>query len=603
MPAPTVHESRSGGPPNRDGGGALHLAVMAPNLFETHPLPAGGTISIGRDDSADIRITDEQASHLHARFHIDAGGALAVEDLKSSNGTFLRGERIETGRRLPIQLGEAITIGFTHLMIQRRRPAPPRRRFQGHGAFEDRLEEACARAAGNGAALAVVRLRAENEEPAGAAADLIAGALRPGDMLAQYAPGDYEALLIDTDPERARVIAEDAARRVRTVGLPVRTAVATYPADGRTAEALIGRATALVRGAESDGGGGGGGGKGPVLKSEAMRTLYRLAGRAASGQTAKGLINVLILGETGAGKEVLADWIHEHSPRAGGPLVCINCAAISEPLLESELFGHERGAFTGAMQTKPGLLEAAAGGTVFLDEIGDMPAALQTKLLRTLENREVTRVGGLAARPIDVRFLAATNHDLESAVAAKTFRQDLYFRLNGMSLTIPPLRDRPEEIEALARRFIADAAAAAKQRAPKLSAEALELLTGYAWPGNIRELRNVVERALVLCEGGEITLEHLPLDKLRLPHLAAPRVAAPAATPAVAAAASAIAAAPMPAGLVLRPAEAAERQKIVEVLAACGWNQTKAAKKLGIARGTLIERMKRYGIKRPQDSD
>jgi len=562
---------------------------MAPNLFETHPLPAGGSVSVGRDDTADVRITDELASRVHARFHIDASGTIAIEDLASSNGTFLRGERIETGRRLPIQLGEAVTIGFTHLMIQRRRPAPPRRRFQGHGAFEDRLDEACGRAPGSGAALAVIRVRVENEEPAGAAADLIGGALRAGDLLAQYAPGDYEGLLLDTDPERARAITEEAARRVRTAGLGVQTAVATYPADGRTAEALIGRATALLRGPEGDSG------KGPVLKSEVMRKLYRLAERAASGHTAHGLINVLILGETGAGKEVLADWIHRSSPRAKGPLVCINCAAISESLLESELFGHEKGAFTGATQTKPGLLEAAAGGTVFLDEIGDMPTSLQTKLLRTLENREVTRVGGLAARPIDVRFIAATNHDLEAAVAAKAFRQDLYFRLNGMSLTIPPLRDRPDEIEALARRFLAEGAAAAKRRAPRLSPEALDVLVGYAWPGNIRELRNVVERALVLCEGNEITPEVLPLDKLRLPHLAAGGVAAAAPGNAGAAIAS-----PLPEGLVLSPAEAAERTRILELLAEFGGNQTKVAKKLGIARGTLIERLKKYGIKRPQ---
>ena len=155
-------------------------------------------------------------------------------------------------------------------------------------------------------------------------------------------------LLVDTDPERARTIAEEAARRGRAAGFAVRTAVATYPADGRSAEALIGRATALLRGPESDSG------RGPVLKSETMRKLYRLAERAAAGRTATGLINVLILGETGAGKEVLADWIHQHSPRAGGPLVCINCAAISESLLESELFGHEKGAFTGATQIEAG---------------------------------------------------------------------------------------------------------------------------------------------------------------------------------------------------------------------------------------------------------
>ena len=370
-----------------------------------------------------------------------------------------------------------------------------------------------------------------------------------------------------------------AQQRRRASDQRVRTSVATYPADGRSADALIGRATALLRGPESDNG------RGPVLKSETMRKLYRLAERAAGGRTASGLINVLILGETGVGKEVLADWIHQHSPRARRPLVCINCAAISETLLESELFGHEKGAFTGATQTKPGLLEAAAGGTVFLDEIGDMPTGLQAKLLRVLENREITRVGGVRHAPIDVRFIAATNHDLETEVADKRFRQDLYFRLNGITLTIPPLRDRPEEIEALARRFIADAASAAKRRPPRLSPEALGLMTGYAWPGNIRELRNMVERALVLCEENEITPEHLPLDKLRLPHVS-PGAVVPPATAAA------------PPGLTGE--EAAERQHILNLLAESGWNQTRVAKKLGMARGTLIERMKRYGIKRPQ---
>src|SRR5215471_18169425 len=153
MPAPTAHESRSTTSPNRGTDGPLHLAVMAPNLFEMHALPTSGTVSVGRDDGADVRITDEMASRLHARFHIDAGGALAVEDLQSSNGTFVRGERIETGRRLTIQLGEAVTIGFTHIMIQRRRGTPQRRRLLGHGTFEERLEEACVRAPGSGATL------------------------------------------------------------------------------------------------------------------------------------------------------------------------------------------------------------------------------------------------------------------------------------------------------------------------------------------------------------------------------------------------------------------------------------------------------------------
>ena len=584
MPAPTVHESRSGGGPPKSGEGVLHLAVMAPNLFETHPLPAGGSISVGRDDSADVRITDEHASRLHARFHIDAGGTLAVEDLQSSNGTFVRGERIETGRRLPIQLGEAVTIGFTHLMVQRRRPAPPRRRFQGHGAFEERLEDACSRAAGSGAALAVIRIQIDNEEPTGAAAEVVAGALRAGDLLAQYAPGDYEALLLDTDPERARTIAADAARRVRAVGLQAQTAVAAYPADGRSAEALIGRATALLRGPAGDSE------RGPVLKSDVMRKLYRLAERAAGGRTASGLINVLILGETGAGKEVLT--------RLDSPQLAAGERAAGVHQLRGHLriaageraLRSREGRLHGRDATKPGLLETAPpAAPCFSTRSASMPAGLQTKMLRALENHEVMRVGGLAARQIDVRFVAATNRDLESAVAGKTFRQDLYFRLNGISLTIPPLRERLDEIEPLARRFITAAAAAAKRRPPRLSAEALEILTGYAWPGNIRELRNMVERAMVLCEDGEITPEHLPLDKLRLPH------AAPRATPPAPVAAIAATAAPS-----LTPAEAAERQRILELLAANAGNQTRVAKQLGVARGTLIERLKRYGIKRPQ---
>jgi two-component system, NtrC family, response regulator AtoC len=571
---------------------------MAPNVFETHPLPAVGAVRIGRDDDAEVRITDELASHLHARVNVDPTGALTVEDLDSRNGTFVRGVRIEPGTPVAIQPGEAMTIGFTHIMVQQRRPPESTRRFHGHGAFEERLEDACSRAArGGGASLAVVRVRIADEDPPGHGADVVAGALRPGDFLAQYAPGDYEVLLLDTDPERARRIADDAGRRARAQGLRARTAVALFPGDGRSAEALIGRASALLRGPDTDCG------QGPVLKSESIRKLYRLAERAAAGHSANGLINVLILGETGTGKEVLAEWIHTHSPRSGGPLVCINCAALSETLLESELFGHEKGAFTGAVQTKPGLLETAAGGSVFLDEVGEMPATLQTRLLRTLEARQVTRVGGLSPRPIDVRFIAATNRDLEAEVLTRRFRQDLFFRLNGMSLTIPPLRDRSEEIEPLARRFLADASLAAKQPPPRLSEEALAVLIGYAWPGNIRELRNVMERALVLCEDGDITPEHLPVEMLRLARLvpgsengggavtAATAAVGPASDPG----------SPEPPGL--SEEERSERRMIIAVLAECGGNQTRAAKKLGMARGTLIERLKRYGIKRPQTDD
>jgi transcriptional regulator with PAS, ATPase and Fis domain len=218
---------------------------------------------------------------------------------------------------------------------------------------------------------------------------------------------------------------------------------------------------------------------------------------------ARSPVSVLILGETGTGKEVLARTIHALSGR-GGSFVGINSAALSESLLESELFGHERGAFTGATATKPGLLEIAARGTVFLDEIGDLPPALQAKLLRAIETREVYRVGGLKPIALDVRFLAATHRDLEAEVAAGRFRADLYYRLNGITLKLAPLRERRAAISRLARGFLADCAAAAHRPAPRLGVDAIDRLIRYDWPGNVRELRMVMERALLLCEGDEI---------------------------------------------------------------------------------------------------
>ncbi|AUX35994.1 uncharacterized protein SOCE836_081980 [Sorangium cellulosum] len=249
---------------------------------------------------------------------------------------------------------------------------------------------------------------------------------------------------------------------------------------------------------------------GVVVRAAAMLALYEQAARAA-----RSLISVLILGETGVGKEVLARTLHARSPRAGGPYVELNCAALPPSLLESELFGHEKSAFTGASQARPGLLESAHGGTLFLDEIGELPLAFQAKLLRVLEDRKVLRIGGRTPRRIDLRFVAATNRDLEAEVARGAFRQDLYFRLNGISLVVPPLRERVAEIGPLADRFLEEACRQLEQRsAPRLSPEALAVLEAYAWPGNVRELRNVIERAAVLCAGDSVEPADLP------PHLA-----------------------------------------------------------------------------------
>ncbi|XXY45786.1 sigma 54-interacting transcriptional regulator [Sorangium sp. So ce269] len=349
----------------------------------------------------------------------------------------------------------------------------------------------------------------------------------------------------------------------------------------------------------------------PIVLDPAMQRLYALAERVAGAP-----ITVLLLGETGAGKEVLAEHIHRRSPRAQGPFLRLNCAALSESLLESELFGHEKGAFTSAGQAKQGLLETAEKGTVLLDEVGELPPSIQVKLLRVLEDRKVMRVGGLSPRPIDVRFLSATNRDLAAEVKRGAFREDLFFRLNGIALTIPPLRARVSEIAPLARALAARTAGALGRRAPAFAPETLAALEAHRWPGNIRELRNVIERAVVLSGGDTLLPEHLLLDDAAAPPQetsAALAAAPPAASPAAPPAASPAAAPPQAAdedaggarsspnaGDLRSELDAIERRRIVDALEQCAGNQTQAAALLGMPRRTFVARLDAYGIPRPR---
>jgi transcriptional regulator with AAA-type ATPase domain len=279
---------------------------------------------------------------------------------------------------------------------------------------------------------------------------------------------------------------------------------------------------------------------------------------------------VILLGETGVGKGVMADAIHRASSHAAGPFVRVNCAAFAETLLESELFGHERGAFTGAVQAKAGLLEAASGGTLLLDEVGDMPPSTQAKLLHALEHKEVLRVGALRPRPVDVRFIAATNRDLNAWVHDGRFRQDLFFRLSGVTLTIPPLRERPSEIPALARRFVREACAQMGRPPAGITEAAETLLARYEWPGNVRELRSAMLRAALFAQGERIGVEHF--------EIAAAGPSAPVA------------------GALRGEVRELERRRIVEALARSGGNLSGAARSLGIARGTLRSRMRELDV-------
>jgi two-component system, NtrC family, response regulator AtoC len=295
---------------------------------------------------------------------------------------------------------------------------------------------------------------------------------------------------------------------------------------------------------------------------------------------------VMLLGDTGVGKGFFARRIHERSARAKGPFVHINCAAIPENLLESELFGYERGAFTGALQAKVGLLESASGGTVFFDEVGEFPMAMQAKLLVAIERREVMRVGALTTRPFDARFVSATNRPVSGEGARGGFRQDLYYRLAGLPIAIPALRERRSEIPALSALFVRSAAEKLKRSEPAFAEDAIAALAAHDWPGNVRELATVIERAVLLAPG-LITREHVAQAMqpagISVAVASEPKMSAstaPAATP---------------------PGKhESERERITAALEACGGNQSRTAKFLGISRRTLINRIEAYGVPRPR---
>ncbi|MDR2160979.1 MAG: sigma 54-interacting transcriptional regulator [Desulfovibrio sp.] len=285
---------------------------------------------------------------------------------------------------------------------------------------------------------------------------------------------------------------------------------------------------------------------------------------------------VLIRGESGTGKELVAGIIHANSPRAGRPFVKVNCAALPEGLVESELFGHERGAFTGAVGARKGRFEMAHGGTLFLDEVGDMTPMIQAKLLRAIQEREFERVGGMETMRVDVRLIAATNRDLESMVAKGEFRQDLYYRLSVFPLILPPLRERREDIMALVTHFVDKACAGNKRKVVRISPQATDLLMAYSWPGNIRELENVIERAVILCGlDGVIDAQHLP-SWLQSPQ-AVPSV--PSGTVSLDSALSSL-----------------EERLIKEALCEAGGNMAKAAARLGVTERIMGLRMKKYDL-------
>lgn len=308
---------------------------------------------------------------------------------------------------------------------------------------------------------------------------------------------------------------------------------------------------------------------GIIGKSQVMQNLFGLIENLAYSDAP-----VMITGESGTGKELAALAIHDSGPRRGNPFIRVNCAALNENLLESELFGHVKGAFTGANKDRVGRFEAAHEGSIFLDEIGDMPLPLQVKLLRVLEEKEIERVGEHKPIPVDVRIISATNRNLEELVRQGKFREDLYFRINVFPLRCPSLAERREDIPALVRHFIRQNSKQSGKKIVGVTPEAMERLTTYSWPGNVRELRNAIDYAFVLCPGGAIGIEHLPAT-----------ISAKQNREAY--------------GFYKTANHEEEKARLLEALRHNGWNQSKTARQLGVSRVTVWKRMKKHGIKRP----
>jgi two-component system response regulator AtoC len=579
------------------GGGDTHedslLCIRDERSFRVK-LPATGELVIGRGPDAGCSIEDSLVSRAHAQILVGPDG-LRISDLGSRHGTLVNGDKITEPRGL--RGGDVITIGNT-VFVVRRMSASRAKHMLEASAFVTRLGEELARCTEFERELSIMCIRAMDGNVA-PLVPAIAQKLRSMDTYAVIGRRHVGVLCPELDIDEGVAMALrllDAAPGDVVIG------VATAPYDGIDADALLAStrvaceakahqsivraseaAKVLTAGAHRI-----------VIGDSAMANLYDLAKRIARSS-----IPVLVRGETGVGKELAAAMVHAASPRANKPFISVNCAAIPDTLAESELFGHLKGSFSGAVANKVGYIEASDGGTLFLDEIGELSLSLQAKLLRVLETSEVARVGEVSPKKLDLRIVAATNRDLQREVEEGKFRSDLYFRLGAARLEIPPLSDRPGDLALLANAFLREACAKLKRPTLELSISAAIALYRHTWPGNIRELRHVVEyaSAAVPDSGSTIELWHLPealaaaarrerdhvhqISPSKSTHLAQ---SAPLAVPAGA----------------FRPiadeVRELERSRMIASLRATDGVQNRAAELIEMPLRTFVTKLKRYGI-------
>jgi two-component system, NtrC family, response regulator AtoC len=581
------------GPPHPDVSRPAndYLLVFEEESSRVVPVPASGTMVLGRAEDATVRLLDVSVSRRHAAISRLTGLA-HVSDLDSQNGTLVNGDRIAEPRSLVS--GDVITVGGVTLIYHS--SASP---ATGKGALDlaqlrQRAAEELERALvyQRPLTVAAIALR-EPASDAAAIVEAVAGELRRMDAVAWAAPDTLLLVLPEVDSDEAAARGEGVIDAIAALIGGARIGVASCPVDGCDIDTLFAAARASAAQASPGVIEGGGrsyrtldlGDRVAIVADPAMARLYQLVERLASSD-----LPVMVCGETGTGKELAACALHQLSRRSGQPLVSVNCAAIQDTLVESELFGYERGAFSGAVASKPGLLETGSGGTVFLDEIGDLPPAAQAKLLRVLETKRILRLGDVRERAIDIRILAATNRDLSKDVATGRFRQDLFFRLSGATLWIPPLRDRPRELPILAQKFLRDACEQSGRPPLALSPAALRRLLAFRWPGNVRELRNVMEYLAAAVADPVVEPWHLDERLARSDTAFEPEAEAtppPADAP--------------PFRPLAEEIRELERTRISAALAAANGNQRTAARMLAMPLRTFVFKLRHYGMRRTDE--
>ena len=559
-----------------------HLLVFSGSSSRMVPLPVSGALVIGRSETADVRIDHGAVSRRHARLVLD-GEAVSIFDLGSHNGTYVNKVKI-AGRRL-LQPNDVITIQDTTLVFHATSTAAPSPAMLEMTALRQRIEDELERTVQCERLFSLLCFVGPAVADRAAAQRAVVAQLRRVDGVAWSSEGALYVLLPEAGVEQAVAVATRIQSRLERGAL--RIGHVTCPDDGYDSDALIARARDAPMAARSGKIAGlehaakplNIGAQRVIVADPIVQRLYALIERLAPVG-----LPVLVTGETGSGKDLVATAIHARSPRANKQLVSLNCAALHESLVESELFGHEKGAFSGAIASRAGVIEAASGSTLFLDEIGELAPRIQAKLLRVLESHRVTRVGDVRERDVDDRFVAATNRDLEADVAAGRFRRDLFFRLSAATLHLPPLRQRPRELPLLATAFLDEACHRNGRGAMRIAEDAMAVLLAHSWPGNVRELKNLMQYVAAALSGDVLRADHLGerLGRLRAEPEPRPAPREPTTLPQF-----------RPLADELRELEIT---RIREAIEATGGNQTRAAGLLAMPVRTFFEKAKQYGL-------